>query len=72
MFTDVRHRGGGGGLWYMRIHERGYTTKCEGEQRFATLACSVVDAFDRGRIKQRRVYSVHGEGKKEVFAYLII
>lgn len=41
-------------------------------QRFATLVCSVADAFDRGRIKQRRVYSVHGEGKKEVFAYLII
>ena len=72
MFTDVRHRGGGGCLWSVRIRETGYTTYCNVAQRFATLACSVVDAFDRGRIKQRRVYSVHGEGKKEVFAYLII
>lgn len=67
--TDI---GGGGCLWSMRIRGTGYTAYCSVAQRFATLVCSVAGAFDRSKIKQRRVYSVHGEGKKEVSAYLII
>lgn len=64
-----RYKGGGVGVSdSCKYKERG-----NGDiQRFATLVCSVAGAFDRGRIRQRRVYSVHGEGKKEVFAYLII
>ena len=70
--TDVHGCAGIGGGWVYPAHANTRNGVNGDIQRFATLVCSVAGAFDRSRIKQRRVYSVHGEGKKEVSAYLII
>lgn len=48
-----RYKGGG---WVYPAHANTRNGVNGDIQRFATLVCFVADAFDRGRIKQRRVF----------------